>query len=95
MSFGPVGGRFVAMTGVEATVVEIDPADRTLVQGRILVWAIEALDRIEPASPLERALAELFQAAYKRCLHSLVTEAPAWVSEEILSTNQAVLHGPY
>ena len=83
------------MTGVEAAVIETEPPDRTIAQGRILVWAIEALDTIEPVSPLERAMTELLQAAYKRCLRTIVAEAPSWVTEEILSANQMVLRGQY
>jgi len=86
---------FYWMTGVEAAVIETDPTDRTIAQGRILVWAIEALDTIEPVSPLERAMTELLQAAYKRCLRTIVAEAPSWVSEEILSADQMILRGQY
>lgn len=56
-------------------------------QGRALVRAIEAIGTIEPTGPFERALARLLLAAYKRRLRGIVEVAPAWVSEEILSTS--------
>jgi hypothetical protein len=42
--------------------------DRILTQGRALVRAIEALGTIQPSGPVERALARLLMAAYKRRL---------------------------
>jgi hypothetical protein len=62
--------------------------DRILSQDRALVRAIEALGTIQPTGPSERALARLLMAAYKRRLRAIVAAAPAWVSEEILSTSE-------
>jgi hypothetical protein len=50
--------------------------DRILRQGRALVRAIEAMDTIEPSGPLERALALLRMAAYKRRLRAIVKVVP-------------------
>jgi hypothetical protein len=50
--------------------------DRILRQGRALVRAIEAMDTIEPSGPLERALARLRMAAYKRRLRAIVKVVP-------------------
>jgi len=61
-------------------------APHLISQGRALVRAIEALGTIEPTGPLERLLMRLLLAAYKRLLRSIVGAAPAWASEEILST---------
>ena len=52
--------------------------------------AIEALGTIEPTGPIERALARLLLAAYKRRLRAIVEAAPAWVSEEILSASERI-----
>lgn len=69
-----------------------DPAhtDRIIVQRRALVRAIEALSTIEPSGPVERALARLLLAAYKRRLRAIVGAAPSWVSEEILSVSERI-----
>jgi hypothetical protein len=42
----------------------------------------------QPSGPFERALARLLMAAYKRRLRGIVKLAPAWVSEETLSTSE-------
>ena len=67
-----------------------DPAhaDGIIAQVRALVRAIEALGTIEPSGPLERALARLLLAAYKRRLPAIVEAAPSWVSEELLSASE-------
>ncbi len=52
--------------------------------------AIEALGTIEPTAPIERALARLLLAGYKRRLRAIVEAAPAWVSEEILSASERI-----
>ena len=52
--------------------------------------AIEALGTIEPSGPIERALAGLLLAGYKRRLRAIVEAAPAWVSEEILSASEHI-----
>ena len=64
--------------------------DRIITQGCTLVRAIEALGTIEPSGPVERALARLLLAAYKRRLRSIVEVAPDWVSEEILSASERI-----
>ena len=56
--------------------------DHIIAQGRAFVRAIESLGTIEPTRPIERALARLLVAAYKRRLRAIVEAAPAWVSEE-------------
>ena len=73
-----------------------DDADHTesiVAQGRALVWAIEALDEIESSCPFERELAELFQAACKRCLRAIVAEAPPQVHEEIQNVGEYIQDG--
>jgi hypothetical protein len=65
-----------------------DHTDRIIAQGRTLVWAIEALGEIQSSWPFECELAELFQAACKRCLSAIVAEAPSWVREEILDAGE-------
>jgi hypothetical protein len=62
--------------------------DHIIAQGPALVRAIEALGTIQPTGPFGRALARLPMAAYKRRLRAIVAAAPAWVSEEILSTSE-------
>ncbi len=69
---------------------EVNPTDRIITQGRVLVQAIDALDTIEPRDPFERAVAELLQAAYERCLWAIVAEVPSWVSEEILRSSERI-----
>jgi len=69
------------VTGSELT-------DRIIAQGRALVRAIEALGTIEPAGSIERALARLLLAGYKRRLRGIVGVVPAWVTEEILSASE-------
>jgi hypothetical protein len=67
-----------------------DRTDHVIDQGRALVWAIEALGAIDSPDPFECILAELFQEAYERCLHSIVANTPAWMGEEILSTREDI-----
>jgi hypothetical protein len=50
--------------------------DHIIAQGRALVRAIEALGTIEPAGPLERALACLLLYLYKRERRRIVAVAP-------------------
>ena len=63
-------------------------ADHIITQAHTLVHAIEALGTIQPTGPFECALAHLLMTAYKRRLRSIVAAAPAWVSEEMLSTSE-------
>jgi hypothetical protein len=65
-----------------------DLTNRIITQGRALVRAIKALGTIEPTGPFERALARLLIADYKRHMRAIVEAAPAWVSEEMLSTSE-------
>jgi hypothetical protein len=67
---------------------DLNLTDRIIAQGRAFVRAVEALATIEPTDPFERALARLLMAAYKRRLRVIVEAAPAWVSEEALSTSE-------
>ena len=57
----------------------IQLTDSTVAQARELVRAIQALDTIECPDPFERAVAELFQAAYKRRLMEMVEVVPSWM----------------
>ena len=61
--------------------------DHTIAHGRALVRAIEALGIIELSDPFERAVAEFFQAAYKRRLVEILQAVPPWAAEEILSAS--------
>jgi hypothetical protein len=65
-----------------------DLTNRIISQGRTLARAVEALSTIQPPGPFERALAHLLMSAYKRRLRGIVNLAPAWVSEEMLSTSE-------
>ncbi len=69
-----------------------DPAttETVIEQGKAFVRAIEAIGTIAPSGPLERALAGLLQAGYKRRLRALVKVLPEWVTEEILSASQHI-----
>ena len=51
-----------------------DRTDRVIAQGRAFVRAIESLGTIETSGPVERALARLLQAAYKRRLRAIVED---------------------
>jgi hypothetical protein len=50
----------------------------------------EKLSEIEPGGPIERFIAGLLLAAYRRRLRGIVEVAPAWVVEEILSASQRI-----
>jgi hypothetical protein len=67
-----------------------ETTDRILRQGRALVQAIEGLSEIKPTGPIERVIAGLLLAAYRRRLRGIVEAAPAWVVEEILSASQRI-----
>jgi hypothetical protein len=64
--------------------------DRIIQQGRALVRAIEALDTIDPSGPLERLIAGLLLAAYKRRLRGIVEAVPSWMTERILSASEQI-----
>jgi len=64
-----------------------EPTDPTVDCGRALVRAIEPLGIVELSDPFERAVAELFQEAYKRRLMDILDTAPSCVADEILSTS--------
>jgi hypothetical protein len=64
--------------------------ERVLQQGKALVRAIEALETIEPAGPIERVQAWFLLQAYRRRLRAILEAAPDWVVEEILSANQRI-----
>lgn len=64
--------------------------ERILEQGKALVRAIEALDTIEPTGPIEEVLAWILARAYRRRLRGIVSAAPAWVAEEILSASEGI-----
>ena len=69
---------------------EPQTTERIIAQGKALVRAIEALGTIESSDQLERALARLLMAAYKRRLRAIVANAPSWVTEEILSASENI-----
>mgnify|MGYP001145167593 CR=1 FL=1 len=69
---------------------ELELTERILEQGQALVRAIEALETIEPAGPLERVNRWLLLQVYKRRLRMLVVHAPSWLCEEILSASQEI-----
>jgi len=66
-------------------------ADNVITQVHTLVRAIESLDTIESSDPFERALADLFLAAYKRRLREVVQAAPPWVAEQVSSASLVAL----
>ena len=68
----------------------MNSTERILEQGKALVRAIESLETIEPTGPLEQALVWLLLKAYRRRLRAIVSAAPTWVSEEILSASQRI-----
>ena len=70
-----------------------DHTDSIVAEGRALVWAIEALNRIELSCPFERELAELFQAACKRCLRDIIAKVPSRVCMEILGAGEYIQDG--
>jgi hypothetical protein len=53
----------------------VSTTNRIIEQSQALVQAIEAMGTIEPIGPIERALAGLLQAAYKRRLRRILGEA--------------------
>jgi len=56
--------------------VETSTTDRVIRQGRALVRAIEGLTTIDPTGPIERAIAGLLVAAYKRRLQGIIELVP-------------------
>lgn len=60
-----------------------DLTDSAIVQGCALVEAIKALAAIELPNPFERAVAKLFQAAYRRQLMEIIEAAPSWVVDQL------------
>ena len=64
--------------------------DRVIAQGRALVRAIEALGTSDPTGPFERAVAGLLSTAYRRRVRAIVSAAPSWVGEQILSASERV-----
>jgi hypothetical protein len=83
----PVGDRRRVLVGREGKNTR---TERIFQQGKALVRAIEALESIEPTSPIERTMAALLLQAYRRRLRKIVASAPTWVSEEILSASKAI-----
>jgi hypothetical protein len=69
---------------------DLELTDRIIRQGRALVRAIEGLATIEPTGPIERALASLLVAAYKRRLRAIVETVPSWVAEKILGASEHI-----
>ena len=64
--------------------------DQIIEQGCALIRATEALGVIEPTGPFERAIARLLLAAYKRRLRAIMSAAPDWVGEQILSASERI-----
>ena len=69
---------------------DADHIDSVVAQGRTLVWAIETLDTVEPHDPLESAVTGFLQAAFERCLWTIVADVPDQVREQILSAGEPV-----
>jgi hypothetical protein len=61
-----------------------------LEQGKALVRAIEALETVEAAGPVERVQAWFLLEAYRRRLWGLVEVAPPWATEEMLSASERI-----
>jgi hypothetical protein len=61
----------------------LTPTPRLIAQGRALVRAIESIGAIQADWALERFIASLLLALYKRKLRGIIEAAPAWVGEEI------------
>ena len=66
---------------------QFDPTARLITQGRALVRAIESIGAIQADWALERLIASLLLALYKRKLRGIIAAAPAWVGEEILGVS--------
>ena len=66
---------------------DCDPTTRIIHQGRALVRAIEGIGAIQADWPLERLVASLLLAVYKRKLRGIIAAAPTWVGEEILGAS--------
>jgi hypothetical protein len=69
----------------------LELTDNVITQVHTLVRAIESLDTIQSSDPFERALADLFLAAYKRRLREIVQTAPPWVAEQVSSASPVAL----
>ena len=57
---------------------DCDPTTHIIHQGRALVRAIEGIGAIQADWPLERLVASLLLAVYKRRLRGIVAAAPTW-----------------
>jgi len=57
---------------------------------RAHVRAVGALSTIESGGPLEQPAAWLLLCVYKRRLQGVVTVAPSWMVEEILSASERI-----
>jgi hypothetical protein len=64
--------------------------NRILKQVQAFAHQIQVPASIEPPGLLERALARLLMAAYRRRLRAIVRVVPTWVSEEILSASEHI-----
>ena len=67
-----------------------DPTERAITHGRAHVRAMEALETIEPSAWLERTIARLLVAAYRRRLRAIIGAAPAWLGDRILAASDKV-----
>jgi len=66
------------------------PAGGSKREGQALVRAIEALETIEPAGPIERKQVRFLLRVHRRRLRAVVAAVPGWLTEELLSASQAV-----
>ena len=67
--------------------VDPDGAGRVITQGRALVRAIEDPETIEPSAWLERFLAHVLRAPYKRRPRAIVGAATTWMGDRILGAS--------
>ena len=64
--------------------------DRIIEEGQPLVRAIEAVEIITPTGRFVRAITWLQLQAHRRRLRGIISLAPAWLGEEILSASQNI-----
>jgi hypothetical protein len=63
---------------------------RIICQGKALVRAIEALETIDVAGPLDRAMVSLLLHTYRRRLRGPIELAPRRVGEATLSASERI-----
>jgi hypothetical protein len=68
----------------------VNKTERILEQGKALVRVVEALETIEPIGSIDRTMVVLLLQTYRHRLRAIVSSAPSWVREEILSASQEI-----